>query len=58
LPVVLYGCKTWTLTSREEHRLNILKKRMLRRIFGLKRDEMVGGRGKLCDEELRNLYFS
>jgi hypothetical protein len=43
LPVVLYGCETWSLTLREEHRL-----RVLRRIFGLKRDEVTGGWRKLC----------
>ena len=37
LPVVLYGCETWSLTLREEHRL-----RMLRRVFGPKRDEVTG----------------
>jgi hypothetical protein len=34
LPVVLYGCETWSVTLREEHRLRVLKKRVLRRIFG------------------------
>jgi hypothetical protein len=39
LPVVLYGCETWSLTLREEHRLRVFGNRMLRRIFGPKRDE-------------------
>jgi hypothetical protein len=42
LPVVLYGCETWSLTLREEHRLRVFENRVLRRIFGLKRDEMTG----------------
>jgi hypothetical protein len=41
LPVVLYGCETWSLTLREEHRLRVFENRVLRRIFGPKRDEMV-----------------
>jgi hypothetical protein len=43
LPVVLYGCETWSLTLREEHRLRVLEIRVLRRIFGPKRDEVIGG---------------
>ena len=42
LPVVLYGCETWSLTLREEHRLRVLENRVLRRIFGSKRDEVTG----------------
>jgi hypothetical protein len=42
LPVVLYGCDTWSLTLREEHRLRVFKNRVLRRIFGPKRDEVTG----------------
>jgi hypothetical protein len=42
LLVVLYGCETWTLTSREEHRLRVFENRELRRIFGPKRDEVMG----------------
>jgi hypothetical protein len=42
LPVVLYGCETWSLTLREEHRLRVFEKRVLRRIFGPKRDEVTG----------------
>jgi hypothetical protein len=55
-PVVLYGCETWSLTLREEHRLKVFKNRALRRIFGLKRDEMVGEWRKLHNEKLHNLY--
>jgi hypothetical protein len=42
LPAVLYGCETWTLTLREEHRLRVFENRVLRRIFGPKRDEVMG----------------
>jgi hypothetical protein len=52
LPVVLYGCKTWSLTLREEHRLKVLENRVLRRIFGLNRDEVMGEWRKLHNEEL------
>jgi hypothetical protein len=45
--VVLYGCKTWSLTLREEHRLRVFENRVLRRIFGPKRDEVRGGWIKL-----------
>jgi hypothetical protein len=41
--VVLYGCETWSVTSREEHRLRVFENRMLRRIFGLKSDEVTRG---------------
>jgi hypothetical protein len=57
LPVVLYGCETWSLTVREEHRLRAFK-RVLRRIFGQKRDGMTRGWRKLLNKDLRNLYFS
>jgi hypothetical protein len=56
--VVLYGCETWSLTLREEHRLRVFENRMPRRIFGPKRDEVTGGWGKLHNEELHNLYSS
>jgi hypothetical protein len=45
--VVLYGCETWSLTLREEHRLRVFENRVLRRIFGLKRDEVMGGGRKM-----------
>jgi hypothetical protein len=41
LPVVLYGCETWSLALREEHRLRVFENRVLRRIFGPKRDEVT-----------------
>jgi hypothetical protein len=58
LPVVLYGCGTWSLTLREEHRLRVYKNRVLRRIFGPRRDKVAGDWRKLHNEELHNLYFS
>jgi hypothetical protein len=57
LPVVLYGCKTWSLTLREEHRLRVFENRVLRRIFGPKREE-DGSWRKLHNDELPNLYSS
>jgi hypothetical protein len=56
LPVVLYGCETWSLTLREEHRLRVFENRVLRRIFGPKRDGVTGGWRKLHNEELHGLY--
>jgi hypothetical protein len=58
LPVILYGCETWSLTLREELRLRLFENRVLRRIFGPKRDEVTGGWRKLHNEELRDLYSS
>jgi hypothetical protein len=57
LPVVLYGCKTWSLTVREEHRLRVFENRVLRRIFGPKREE-DGSWRKLHNDELHNLHSS
>jgi hypothetical protein len=47
LPVVLYGCETLSLTLREKYRLRVFENRVLRRIFGPKRDEVTGGWRKL-----------
>jgi hypothetical protein len=58
LSVVLYGCETRPLTLREEHRLRVFENRVLRRIFGPKRDEVTGGWRKLPNEELHGLYSS
>ena len=58
LPVVLYGCETWSLTSREEHRLRVFQNRVLRRVFGRKRDEVTGEWRNLHSEELNKLYTS
>jgi len=56
LPVVLYGCETWSLTLREERRLRLSENRVLRRIFGPKREEVTGEWRKLHNKELNNLY--
>jgi hypothetical protein len=58
LPVVLYGCETWSLAIREEHRLRVFENRVLRRIFGPKGDEVTGKWRKLHNEELHILYTS
>ena len=56
LPIVLYGCETWSLTLRKERRLRVFENRVLKRIFGPKRDEVTGEWRKLHNEELRDLY--
>jgi hypothetical protein len=56
--MVLYGCETWSLTLREEHRLGVFENRVLRRIFGPKRDEVTGEWIKPHIEELHDLYSS
>jgi hypothetical protein len=56
LPVVLYGCETWSLISGVQHRLRVFKNRVLMRIFGPKRDDVTGGWMKLHNEERRDLY--
>jgi len=53
---VLYGCESWSLTSREERRLKVFENRVLRRIFGSKRDEVTGEWRKLHNEELNDMY--
>jgi hypothetical protein len=57
LPVVLYGCETWSLTLGEEHRLRVFENRALRKIFGPKREEDASWR-KLHNDELHSLYSS
>jgi hypothetical protein len=56
--VVLYGYEIWSLTVREEHKLGVFENRVLRRIFGPKRDGVMGGWRKMYNEELHNLYSS
>jgi hypothetical protein len=58
LPVVLYGCENWPLTLRKECRLRVFENRVLRRIFGPKRDEVRGQCRRLHNEELYTLYSS
>ena len=56
LPVVLYGRETWSLTLREECRLRVFETKVLRLIFGSKRDEVTGEWRRLHNEELSDLY--
>ena len=58
MPVVLYGCETWSLTLREERRLGVYENNVLRRIFVAKGDEVTGEWRKLHNEELNDLYCS
>ncbi|KAJ4429754.1 hypothetical protein ANN_21958 [Periplaneta americana] len=58
LPVLLYGCETWTLTLREEQRLRVFENKVLRKIFGAKRDQVTGEWRKLHNAELHALYSS
>jgi len=58
LSLVLYGCETWSLTLREEHRLRVFENRVLRRIFGPKKDEVTREWRKLHNVELNDLYRS
>jgi hypothetical protein len=58
LLVVFYGCETWSLILREEHRLRVFENRVLRRMFGPKRDDVTGEWRKQHCEKLRNLYSS
>jgi hypothetical protein len=54
----LYGCETWFLALREEERLRVFENRVLRRIFGPKREQLAGSWKRLHNEELHNLYAS
>jgi len=56
LPFVLYGCETLSLTLREERRLRVFENRVLRRIFGPKKDDVTGELRELHKEELNDLY--
>jgi hypothetical protein len=56
VPVVLYGCETWSVTLREEHRLRVFENRVLRGIFGAERDGVTGEWRRLHNEELNDLY--
>jgi hypothetical protein len=58
LPVVHYGREIWSLALREEHRQRVFENRVLRRIFGAKRDELTGDWRKQRNEEVHNLYSS
>ena len=54
----MFGCETWSLTLREERRLRVFENRVLRRVFGPKRDEVTGEWRKLHNEELNDVYCS
>jgi len=56
LPVVSYGCETWSLTLKDGRRLRVFENRVLRRIFGPRREEVIGEWRKLHSEELNDLY--
>ena len=58
LPVVLYGCETWSLTLREERKLRVFENMVLRGIFGPRRDEVTGEWRRLHNEELNDFYSS
>jgi hypothetical protein len=58
LQLVLYGCETWSLTLKEQHRQRVFENRVLRSLFGPKRDKVTGERRKLNNEELHILYSS
>ena len=58
LPLVLYVFETWSLILREERSLRVFENRVLRRLFGPKRDEVTGEWRKLHNEELNDLYLS
>ena len=58
LPVLLYGCETWSLILREERRLRVFENKVLKRILGPERDEVTRKWRKLNKEELNNLYSS
>jgi hypothetical protein len=58
LPVVLYGCETWSVRLREEHRLMVFDSRVIRKIFRPKRDEITGNWRGLHKEELYDSYLS
>jgi hypothetical protein len=58
MPVVLYGCETWSLTLTDECRLRVFENRVLRRIFGSKRDEETGEWRGLRNEELCAVFSS
>ena len=56
LPVILYGCETWLLTLWGERKLRMFENKVLRRIFGRRRDEVTGDWRRLHNEELNDLY--
>jgi len=57
LPFVLYECETWLLTLREERKLRVFENRVLRRVFGPKRDDVTGEWRRLHNEGCNDLYY-
>ena len=58
MPVVLYGCETWSFTLRKEHRLRLFENRVLRRMFGPKMDKVTKEWRQLHNKKLNDLYSS
>ena len=58
LPIVLYGCENWSLTLREERKLRVFENMVLRRIFGPRREDVIGEWRRLHNKELNDLYCS
>ena len=58
MPVVLCGCETWSLKLKDESRLRVFENRVLKRIFGPKRDEVTGEWRRLHNEDINDLYSS
>ena len=58
LPIVFYGCETWSLTLWKERKLRVFENMVLRRIFGPRREEVTGEWKRLHNEELNDLYYS
>ena len=58
LPVLLYGCETWSLTLTEEHRLRMFENKVLRKMFGATKEEITGEWRMLHNAELHALYCS
>ena len=58
LPVILYGCESWSTTLADKHKLRVFENKVLRKIYGPKRDEMTGEWRRLHNEELHGLYDS
>jgi hypothetical protein len=58
LPVGLYGCETWSVTSRKEQRLRVFENSLLRKILGSRKEEITVEEGRMHTEELYNLYCS
>jgi len=56
LPVILYGCESWSMILADEHKLRVFENKVLRKIYRKKRDEMTGEWRRLHNEELHGLY--